>query len=450
MRSSELFVPSGQADALPTFAVTAGSLIAYALFGWAPSRWVDRVRGSMPLYAACCVALAAVYAATSLPVFSNAFGVRALLLVLRGFLGVAALVCWFALLGDRPRLFQVAVIAVALAACALADLAFLALQAVVGFVLLAALPSLSLGVYRFVAKTRGGTQAAETSSDPPSEASGADMARVLGSPILFCLLVGAVMGCIQGVGADLVLAHDQLARGYVANNLLVAVALAVAGVLVGVGAKFAPDGDDARLLAYVRLTVIVVLVLALCLANVLMMSGTFVSLTAAKLIGALVLAYAWFAAVARPGTRPIREFARMLACWQAAAVLFQIAIMALAGEGPVQAVNVVVVILLGIVLVMQLFPLFLSGRSSSPSGGQALAASVEDADLALVERFAEEYGLTPRERELLGFFAQGYSVAYASEQLVLSPYTVRTHLRNIYVKTDTHSRDELVALLKTC
>ena len=57
--------------------------------------------------------------------------------------------------------------------------------------------------------------------------------------------------------------------------------------------------------------------------------------------------------------------------------------------------------------------------------------------------------LTPRERELLGFFAQGYSVAYASEQLVLSPYTVRTHLRNIYVKTDTHSRDDLLALLKT-
>ena len=64
-------------------------------------------------------------------------------------------------------------------------------------------------------------------------------------------------------------------------------------------------------------------------------------------------------------------------------------------------------------------------------------------------RYADRHALTPRERELLGFFAQGYSVAYASEQLVLSPYTVRTHLRNIYVKTDTHSRDDLLALLKT-
>ena len=150
------------------------------------------------------------------------------------------------------------------------------------------------------------------------------------------------------------------------------------------------------------------LVLALCLANVLMMSGTFVSLTAAKLIGALLLAYAWFAACARPGARAVRALTRMLVCWQVAAALLQAAVMAMAGEGPVQV-----------------------------------------ADLALVERFADEYGLTPRERELLGFFAQGYSVAYASEQLVLSPYTVRTHLRNIYVKTDTHSRDDLLALLKT-
>ena len=132
MRSSELFAPSGQADALPTFAVTAGSLAAYALFGWAPLRAVDRLRGSMPVYAVCCVALAAVYAVTSLPVLSDASGARAFLLVLRGFLGVTTLVSWFALLGDRPRLFQVSAIAVAFAATALADLAFLALQAAVG------------------------------------------------------------------------------------------------------------------------------------------------------------------------------------------------------------------------------------------------------------------------------------------------------------------------------
>lgn len=468
MRSSELFAPSGQADALPTFAVTAGSLAAYALFGWAPLRAVDRVRGSMTVYAVCCVALAAVYAVTSLPVLSDASGARAFLLVLRGFLGVTTLVSWFALLGDRPRLFQVSAIAVAFAATALADLAFLALQAAVGFALLVALPLLSLGAYRVVARKRSGAGAAAAApagaaadaavgDAEPSRAASGGVARVLGSPILFCLLAGAVLGCIQGVGADLVLAHEQLAGGYVANNLLVAAALAIAAALVGGGAAFAHDGDDARLLAYARLTVIVALVLALCLANVLMMSGTFVSLTAAKLIGALLLAYAWFAACARPGARAVRALARMLVCWQVAAALLQAAVMAMAGEGPVQVVNVIVVILLGAVLVMQLFPLFLSSRPATfptgPSNGQtrsqALSISADEADLALVERFADEYGLTPRERELLGFFAQGYSVAYASEQLVLSPYTVRTHLRNIYVKTDTHSRDDLLALLKT-
>ena len=161
MRSSELFAPSGQADALPTFAVTAGSLAAYALFGWAPLRAVDRLRGSMPVYAVCCVALAAVYAVTSLPVLSDASGARAFLLVLRGFLGVTTLVSWFALLGDRPRLFQVSAIAVAFAATALADLAFLALQAAVGFALLVVLPLLSLGAYRVVARKRSGAGAAD-------------------------------------------------------------------------------------------------------------------------------------------------------------------------------------------------------------------------------------------------------------------------------------------------
>ena len=230
--------------------MTAGSLAAYALFGWAPLRAVDRVRGSMPVYAVCCVALAAVYAVTSLPVLSDASGARALLLVLRGFLGVTTLVSWFALLGDRPRLFQVSAIAVAFAATALADLAFLALQAAVGFALLVALPLLSLGAYRVVARKRSGAgaaaaapagaaSAAAVGDAEPSRAASGGVARVLGSPILFCLLAGAVLGCIQGVGADLVLAHEQLAGGYVANNLLVAAALAIAAALV------VPGVDDA-------------------------------------------------------------------------------------------------------------------------------------------------------------------------------------------------------------
>ena len=53
--------------------------------------------------------------------------------------------------------------------------------------------------------------------------------------------------------------------------------------------------------------------------------------------------------------------------------------------------------------------------------------------------------LSPREREILGLLAQGLSGEKAAKQLVLSPETVRTHVRNAMTKLDASTRVHAVA-----
>lgn len=54
--------------------------------------------------------------------------------------------------------------------------------------------------------------------------------------------------------------------------------------------------------------------------------------------------------------------------------------------------------------------------------------------------------LTRREREILGFLAEGMSGAQIAEKLVLSPETVRTHVRNARTKLGATTRSQAVAL----
>jgi DNA-binding CsgD family transcriptional regulator len=54
--------------------------------------------------------------------------------------------------------------------------------------------------------------------------------------------------------------------------------------------------------------------------------------------------------------------------------------------------------------------------------------------------------LTRREREIVGALAEGMSGAQIAEQLVLSPETVRTHVRNAMSKLGATTRSQAVAL----
>jgi len=51
--------------------------------------------------------------------------------------------------------------------------------------------------------------------------------------------------------------------------------------------------------------------------------------------------------------------------------------------------------------------------------------------------------LTPREREIALFAAQGYTNKEIADALVIAPDTVKTHVRSILAKLNLHSKAEL-------
>lgn len=57
-------------------------------------------------------------------------------------------------------------------------------------------------------------------------------------------------------------------------------------------------------------------------------------------------------------------------------------------------------------------------------------------------------GLSEREREISLLVLQGNGNAFICNTACITESTLRTHLRNIYAKTDTHSREELISLLE--
>ncbi len=72
-----------------------------------------------------------------------------------------------------------------------------------------------------------------------------------------------------------------------------------------------------------------------------------------------------------------------------------------------------------------------------------------DAEVALVTRaqeLAELYGLTEREEEILRYLARGRSARKIAEELFISENTVWSHIKRIYVKTDMHSRQDILDL----
>ncbi|HWG59212.1 MAG TPA: helix-turn-helix transcriptional regulator, partial [Candidatus Acidoferrales bacterium] len=63
------------------------------------------------------------------------------------------------------------------------------------------------------------------------------------------------------------------------------------------------------------------------------------------------------------------------------------------------------------------------------------------------ELLTRQYGLTKHEASLADLLLQGSDLREAAEKLGVSMNTVRTHLRLIFEKTDTHRQAELVRVL---
>lgn len=88
-----------------------------------------------------------------------------------------------------------------------------------------------------------------------------------------------------------------------------------------------------------------------------------------------------------------------------------------------------------------------AGASASEEGGAALLDALRDTLEARCHSVAQQYALSPREEEVLGYLARGFSPTYIAKELVLSVSTVRTHVRNIYRKIGINKREELIHLI---
>ena len=64
------------------------------------------------------------------------------------------------------------------------------------------------------------------------------------------------------------------------------------------------------------------------------------------------------------------------------------------------------------------------------------------------KRLAALHGLTERESEVFAMMAKGRNTKFIQEQLVISPNTVRSHIKHIYQKLDVHSQQELIDLVE--
>jgi PAS domain S-box-containing protein len=80
---------------------------------------------------------------------------------------------------------------------------------------------------------------------------------------------------------------------------------------------------------------------------------------------------------------------------------------------------------------------------ADPVLAQAVRSLISDGNHTLGRRTR---GLSPREREVLGLLAHGLTGEQIAERLVLSPETIRTHIRNAREKLGASTRVEAVTM----
>jgi DNA-binding CsgD family transcriptional regulator/tetratricopeptide (TPR) repeat protein len=64
------------------------------------------------------------------------------------------------------------------------------------------------------------------------------------------------------------------------------------------------------------------------------------------------------------------------------------------------------------------------------------------------ENEVDEYGLTSKEKEVLGYIAKGMKNKQIAETMFVSDNTVKTHIKNIYLKLDVKNRVEATMLIR--
>lgn len=87
------------------------------------------------------------------------------------------------------------------------------------------------------------------------------------------------------------------------------------------------------------------------------------------------------------------------------------------------------------------------GKESTGLGGADIPDGEERPREDAADVLAARFGLTEREREILGHVAAGHSSSYVARVLFISESTVRGHVHHLYQKLGVSSREELIALV---
>ena len=139
-------------------------------------------------------------------------------------------------------------------------------------------------------------------------------------------------------------------------------------------------------------------------------------------------------------------FAFATACIRLSQLLFGMAGYWLGGASGSEAEGLYWIVTIAAVYGLSMLLLYLTRRRPSTDEKRVIVVTEEDRFAARAEELAAEYRITARESEIMLQLARGRSAAFIADELVCSPATVRTHMKNIYAKLGVHSKQELIDL----
>ena len=96
----------------------------------------------------------------------------------------------------------------------------------------------------------------------------------------------------------------------------------------------------------------------------------------------------------------------------------------------------------------QMNPPGVNQQMFNPNGSPEPESSGPTSTKDTIAAFASHYGLSERETDVFALWVTGHGLKHIQNTLFISESTVKTHLRNIYRKCDTHNRAEIIALFE--
>ena len=75
-------------------------------------------------------------------------------------------------------------------------------------------------------------------------------------------------------------------------------------------------------------------------------------------------------------------------------------------------------------------------------------AALAHEDEAALAAFAQRYGISKREQDVVRLLSKGRNVPFICDELFIAKSTVQTHIKHIYAKTGATNRQELLDVIE--